>query len=112
MIYCTRHQSKDKGARDESLPQCMHAQSLSRVQLFAIPWTIACQTPLSMKFFRQEYWHGLPFPLPGDLSNPETEPESLALSALAVSFWEAPLPTNLGMIVYSSIYPPIHPFTG
>ena len=82
MIYCTRHQSKDKGAREESLPQCMHAQSLSRVQLFAIPWTIACQTPLSMKFPRQEeYWSGLPFPLPRDLLAPGIEPASLALQA-------------------------------
>ena len=87
MIYCPRHQSKDRGAREESRPQCMRAQSLSRVQLFVIPWTIACQTPLSMKFFRQEYWHGLPFPPPGDLSNPETEPESLAPFALAVRFF-------------------------
>ena len=33
------------------------------------PWTVACQAPLSMTFFRQEYWSGLPFPLPGDLLN-------------------------------------------
>ena len=31
----------------------------------AIPWTVACQAPLSMGFFRQEYWSGLPFPSPG-----------------------------------------------
>ena len=30
-------------------------------------WTVACQTPLSIGFFRQEYWSGLPFPSPGDL---------------------------------------------
>ena len=40
---------------------------LSRVHLFATPWTVACQAPLSMGFFRQEYWSGLPFPPPGDL---------------------------------------------
>ena len=40
---------------------------LSRVQLFATPWTIAYQTPQSMGFSRQEYWSGLPFPSPGDL---------------------------------------------
>ena len=34
------------------------------------PWTVACQAPLSMGFPRQEYWDGLPFPSPGDLSNP------------------------------------------
>ena len=40
------------------------AQTLSRVQLFVTPWTIACQAPLSMGFSRQEYWSGLPFPSP------------------------------------------------
>ena len=39
--------------------------------LFAIPWTVACQAPLSMEFSRQEYWSGLPFTTPGDLPNPE-----------------------------------------
>ena len=48
---------------------------------FAIPWTIARQAPLSMGFSRQEYWSGLPFPTPGDLPNPGTEPESPALQA-------------------------------
>ena len=41
---------------------------LSRVQLFATPWTVAYQAPLSMGFSRQEYWSGLPFPSPGDLA--------------------------------------------
>ena len=45
---------------------CVCGQLLIRVQLFATPWTIACQAPLSMGFSRQEYWSGLPFP-PGDL---------------------------------------------
>ena len=39
-------------------------KSLSRVRLFAIPWTVACSVPLSMEFSRQEYWSGLPFPSP------------------------------------------------
>ena len=38
--------------------------SISHVQLFATPWTAACQAPLSMGFPRQEYWRGLPFPSP------------------------------------------------
>ena len=38
---------------------------LSCVQLFQIPWTVACQAPLSMGFSRQEYWSGLPIPSPG-----------------------------------------------
>ena len=57
----------------------MKVKSLSRVQLFTTPWTIACQTPPSMGFSRQEYWSGLPFPSLGDLSNPGIEPRSLAL---------------------------------
>ena len=43
---------------------------LSHVRLFATPWTVAYQTPLSMEFSRQEYWSGLPFPSPGDLPYP------------------------------------------
>ena len=46
---------------------------LSRVQLFATPWTVAYQALPSMGFSRQEYWSGLPFPFPGDLPNPEIE---------------------------------------
>ena len=52
-----------------------------------MPWTIACQTPLSMGFFRQEYWSRLPFPPPGDLIDPGTEPMSLASPALAGRFY-------------------------
>ena len=54
-------------------------QSLSHAQLFATPWTVAHQDPLSMEFSRQGYWGGLPFPSPGDLPNPGTEPRSPAL---------------------------------
>ena len=46
-----------------------HVKSLSRVQLFATPWTVAYQAPPSMGFSKQEYWSGLPFPSPGDLPN-------------------------------------------
>ena len=46
---------------------------------FATPWSVAHQVPLSMGFPRQEYWSGLPFPFPGDLPDPGTEPASLAL---------------------------------
>ena len=38
------------------------------------PWTVARQAPLSMEFSRQEYWSGLPFPLPGDFPDLEIEP--------------------------------------
>ena len=49
------------------------------VRLFAIPWTIAHQDPLSLGFSRQEYWSELPFPSPRDLPDPGIEPESPAL---------------------------------
>ena len=53
----------------------------SHVGLFVILWTITCQAPLSMRFSRQEYWSGLPFPSPGDLPDPELEPGSSTLQA-------------------------------
>ena len=43
-------------------------------------WTVAHQAPLSMGFPKQEYWSGLPFPLPGGLPDPGIEPVSLALA--------------------------------
>ena len=60
-------------------------KSLSRVRLFATPWTVAYQAPQSMGFSRQEYWSGLPFPSPGDLPDPGIEPWSPALQAGAIS---------------------------
>ena len=60
-------------------------KSLSRVQLFAAPWTVTYQAPLPMGFSRQGYWSGLPFPSPGDLPDPEIEPGSPALQADALS---------------------------
>ena len=43
---------------------------LSHVQLFETPWTVVCQAPLPMRFSKQEYWSGSPFPSPKDLSDP------------------------------------------
>ena len=54
-------------------------KSLSHVRLFVTPWSVAHQAPLSMGFSRQEYWSGLPFPSPGDLPDPGTEPGSPVL---------------------------------
>ena len=53
--------------------------SLSHVQLFATPWTVAYYAPPSMGFSRQEYWSGLPFPSPEDLPDPGVEPVSPSL---------------------------------
>ena len=47
---------------------------------FATPKIAACQSPLSMQFFRQKYWSGLPFPTPGYLSHSWINPASLALA--------------------------------
>ena len=69
---------------------------LSCVRLFAAPWTIACQAPLSMGFSRPEHWSELPFPSPGDLSDRGIQPAFLMSPALAGGFfmtsvtWEAP----------------------
>ena len=73
------------------LPSC-----ISHVHLFVTPWTIAHQAPLSMGSSRQEYWSGLPCPLPGDLPDPGIEPTTVTSPALAGEFftssttWEAP----------------------
>ena len=56
-------------------------KSLSFVQLFVTPWTIAYQRPRSMGFSRQEHWSGLPFPSPGDIPDPGIEPQSSTLQA-------------------------------
>ena len=60
---------------------------LSCVRLSATPWTIARQAPLSMEFFRQEYWSGFPFLTPGDLPNPAIELAFLMSPALAGGFF-------------------------
>ena len=73
----------------------MCVKLLSHVQLFATPWTVAHQAPLSTAFSREEYWSGLPYPPPMDLPDPGIEPKSLMSPALAGGFfttsdtWEA-----------------------
>ena len=64
-------------------------KSLSGVRLFAIPWTVACKAPLSMRFSRQENWSELPLPSPGDLPDPGIKPES---PPLAGGFFTTELP--------------------
>ena len=64
----------------------------SCVQLFATPWTVARQAPLSMGFPRQEYWSGFPLPASGDLPDPKIEPKSLVSPALAGGFFPTSLP--------------------
>ena len=91
----------------------MHAciSRFSHVQLFLTLWTVAHQAPLSMGFSRQEYWSGLPCPLPGDLPNPEIEPTSLTSHALADRFftisttWEAHIIYYITLRVESEAVP-------
>ena len=59
----------------------------SHLQLFAAPWTVACQASLSMGFSGPEYWRGLLFPPLGDLPNPGIESASLVSPALAGGFF-------------------------
>ena len=59
---------------NQAPPLCM----LSCV--FATPWIAGHQAPLSMEFFRQESWSGLPFPTPRDLPDPGIEPVSFVLA--------------------------------
>ena len=72
----------------------VNVKSLSHVRLFATPWTVAYQAPLSMGFSRQQYWSGLPFLSPRDLPNPGIEPGSPALQTDALPS-EPPGKSNL-----------------
>ena len=65
----------------------LSARGLSHVRLFTATWTVACQTPLSIGFSRQEYWSGVPFPTLEDLPDPGIKPMSLVSSALAGRFF-------------------------
>ena len=65
------------------IPHCVPGGALvaKLCPTLVTPWTVARQTPLSIGFSRQEHWSGLPFPSPGDLSDPGIEPGSPALQA-------------------------------
>ena len=73
-----------------SLYKFVVVQFLSHIpdvtSLFATPWTLAHQVPLSMVFSRQEYWSGFPFPSPWDLLDLEFNPCLLQWQALAGRF--------------------------
>ena len=65
---------------------CVHDQSLSHVQLFVTLWTHDLQAPLSMGSPKQEYWHGLSFPSPGNLPYPGIKPMSPVTRVLVDRF--------------------------
>ena len=83
-------------------PACVLSR-FSQVWLFATPWTVALQAPLSMGFSRQEYWGGLSCPPPGHLPNPGIEPAAPALQvdSLPLSHWGSPS----GCLVTDKYYP-------
>ena len=74
---------------------CLYALELSRVQLFATPWTVTHEASLSKEVSRQEYCSGLEFPTPGDLPNPGTESVTLVSSVLAGGFFTTVPPGKL-----------------
>ena len=75
----------------------------SRVRFFGTWWTVACQAPLSMGFFRQEFWSELPFPPPGDLPDPGIKPNT---SCIGRQFFTtvAPEAKNILTIILSKYY--------
>ena len=89
-----------------SMHLLLHAHSV--VSDSAVPWTVACQAPLPMEFYRQECWGGLPFPTAGNLPEPGIEPTSPALAGRSITtcFWP-----SLDSCCPSSLrtYPPFSP---
>ena len=75
-LHHTAHQSQENGY-DQIVFSCSVVSNS-----FATPWTGACQAPLSQGFPRQEYWTGLPFPSPGDLSDSGINPALPALRGI------------------------------
>ena len=65
-----------------------------------VPQTVACQAPLSMRFSKQEYWSGWPFPFPGDLPNSGIEPVSPELAG-GFSTTEQPMEAQNGRYMSS-----------
>ena len=64
---------------------CVSVCSVTQFCLTSVtPWTVACQVSLSMEFSRQQQWNELPFPIPGDIPNPEIE-----LHLLCLLHWQA-----------------------
>ena len=78
-------------------------KSLSYVQLFATPWTVAHQDLPFMEFSRQEYWSGLPFLSPGDLPDPRIKARSPGLQADALPFEPPGNPSKSGPLIHPAL---------
>ena len=89
VILCSITCLSAKGKRGKTSLKSPHSEVkvklLSRIRLFATPWTGAYQAPPSMGFSRQEYRGGLPFPSPGDLPNPGIKPRSPTFQVVALT---------------------------
>ena len=85
-----------------TLCMCVHAKLLQSCQLFAVPWTIALQAPLSVEFPSQEYWSGSPYSPPGDIPKSGMEPMSLIAGVFFTTrvAWEAHFPYHIIKIQY------------
>ena len=68
------------------------------------PWIVACQAPLSVEFFRKEYWNGLPFPFAGDLLDPRIKPGSLTLQVGCLLSELPGKPSLYILIICDSLY--------
>ena len=82
-----------------SICLCVCVQLFSRVQLFVTPWTVACQAPPSVGFFRQEYWNELPFPSPGNHPDPRIEHMSPALAGGFFTAEPTRKPININIFI-------------
>ena len=83
---------------------CVHAQLLSCIWFFVTPWTVAHQAHLSMGFFTQKYWSGLPFPSPGVFLIQRSNPCLLYLLLRHADIFTAEPPGNPLFLLYNSIY--------
>ena len=79
ILYCLSHQESPQYILIHTIRVKVKVKLLSRVRLFATPWTVAYQAPPSIGFSRQEYWSGVPLPSPGYLPHPGIETWSPAL---------------------------------
>ena len=92
MCLPVRGPAKASGADSKGTASTVMAEGeevcvLRCVRLFAIPWPVAHQVPLSLEFSRQVYCSGLPLPPPGDLPEPGIQPTPLVSPALAGWFF-------------------------
>ena len=75
-----REAERGRGQEGREGRSAAAAQTLSHFPLFAARWAVAHQAPLSMEFFWQEYWSGVPFPLPGEIPDPGIKPVCLGFA--------------------------------